>query len=335
MVDGFRNDETPRFQRSQTGAGLKRQVEQPMDFQRKDIAFASGGKICRAWLYRPPADRNGRRPCIVMAHGLGGTKDAGLEPYATRFAEAGYVVLLFDYRHFGSSDGEPRQLVSVRRQLQDWAGAISHARRLPGVDPEEVALWGTSFSGGHVIVAAARDKNIAAVSAQCPMVDAPAASLNTIRYAGPGVFLKLFLAGVMDQFCGALGMAPLRVPLVASPGETAAMSSPDSAPGYGAIVPPHWVNAVCARSALSIVGYRPVAFARRVRCPALIQVCLEDSVAPPRPAMAAAARIGAGATLQLYDCGHFDIYVGRHFERASTEQLDFFNRAVRPGGSVP
>ena len=58
-----------------------------------------------------------RRPCVVMAHGFGATRDASLAPYAERFAAAGMHVLLFDYRHFGTSEGQPRQLVSVRRQL--------------------------------------------------------------------------------------------------------------------------------------------------------------------------------------------------------------------------
>ena len=90
---------------------------------REDIVFDSRGTICRAWFYAPATDvfvnRRGT-PCVVMAHGLGGTRDAGLEPYARRFANAGLAVLLFDYRHFGASDGEPRQLISVRRQLADW-----------------------------------------------------------------------------------------------------------------------------------------------------------------------------------------------------------------------
>lgn len=65
-----------------------------------------------------------------MAHGLGSTRDAGLEPYARKFADAGYAVVLFDYRHFGASDGEPHQLFSVKRQLKNWASAIGYARSL-------------------------------------------------------------------------------------------------------------------------------------------------------------------------------------------------------------
>ncbi len=64
-----------------------------------EASFESGGEICRAWHFLP---RNGnmakysRIPCVVMAHGFGGTRDAGLAPYAQRFAAEGLHVLVFD-----------------------------------------------------------------------------------------------------------------------------------------------------------------------------------------------------------------------------------------------
>ncbi|MGH8458186.1 MAG: alpha/beta hydrolase, partial [Nevskiales bacterium] len=152
--------------------------------KREDVEFQSQDVICRAWLYRSQTPVASPAPCIIMAHGLGGTRDAGLQPYAEKFVAAGYVVLLFDYRHFGASDGEPRQLLSIGRQLDDWAAAIHFARGLSGVDPAKIALWGSSFSGGHVLVAAARDGKVAAVSSQGPMMDGLAAALNVVRYAG-------------------------------------------------------------------------------------------------------------------------------------------------------
>ena len=137
---------------------------------RLDVDFESKGKTCRGWHF-PPTDSGGQRPCIVMAHGFGVTRDCMLERYAERFAKEGFHVLLFDYRHFGDSDGEPRLLLSVRRQLADWQAAIDAARGLDGVDPGRIATWGSSFSGGHALVAAAKDGRVAAVSSQGPMMD--------------------------------------------------------------------------------------------------------------------------------------------------------------------
>jgi pimeloyl-ACP methyl ester carboxylesterase len=299
-----------------------------MNYQRENVEFRSHTSICRAWFYEPTRPATASSACIVMGHGLGGTRNAGLEPYAHRFAEAGFAVLLFDYRHFGDSDGLPRQLVSIKRQLQDWAAAIAYARSLPGVDSARIALWGSSFSGGHVIVVAARDNRVAAVSAQGPMMDGLAATLNTVRYAGFGAAFKLVGLGLFDVFRAVLGLSPVYVPLVAPPGRLATMSTQDAEPGYTALVQPDWRNEICARFALTLATYRPISHAGAVRCPVLIQVCATDSVAPARAAITTARKIGAKAHLKEYDCGHFDIYVGKGFERSSSDQLAFFNRVL-------
>src|SRR5512135_3340958 len=106
-----------------------------------------------------------------MAHGFSATRDDGLPGYAEAFRDAGFVVVLFDYRHFGASTGEPRQLLDIRRQLEDYRAVIAWARSLDGVDPDRIVLWGSSFSGGHVLVVAATDPRIAAVIAQAPNTD--------------------------------------------------------------------------------------------------------------------------------------------------------------------
>lgn len=299
-------------------------------FQREDVVFASRRTLCRAWLYRPVACAAAPRPCIVMAHGLGGTRDAGLAPYAETFAAAGFAVLLFDYRHFGASEGRPRQLVSIRRQLQDWESAIAFARGLPGVDPGRIALWGSSFSGGHVVVAAARDGEVAALSAQGAMMDGWAALVNFWQYAGTAHLIRLTALGLADMLRALAGQAPVTVPIIAPPGELAAMSTHDAFDGYRALTPSDWCNALCARFALTLGAYRPIAHARNVHCPALIQVCRRDSVAPASAAVATARRMGRRTELKLYDCGHFDIYVGPVFERAVRDQLVFFDRVLKP-----
>ncbi len=295
-------------------------------FNRDDVAFASHGVTCRAWHYRPALA--GPAPVIVMAHGLAGTRDAGLEPYAERFAAAGLHVLLFDYRHFGASDGEPRQLLQVGRQLDDWRAAIAFARSLARVDGERVALWGSSFSGGHVISLAAEDAGIAAIAAQGPMMDGLAATLAMARYAGIGHVARLAGNGLVDQLRGLAGRAPVTVPVIAAPGEFAAMSSHDALSGYSAITPDNWRNEMTARMALTLAAYRPVARARRVRCPALIQICTRDSVAPAEAARRTAARLGGPVTTHEYDIGHFDIYVGADFERAVADQLEFWRTTL-------
>ncbi|MFZ5563721.1 MAG: alpha/beta hydrolase, partial [Thermodesulfobacteriota bacterium] len=121
-----------------------------MTAEKQDIAFESQGITCRGRFFK--ADRTGKAPCVVLAHGFSGTIEMRLTAYAEAFARAGYHAMAFDYRHFGISDGNPRQILDIKKQHQDWRAAIAFARSLPDVDPGRVILWGTSFSGGHVAV---------------------------------------------------------------------------------------------------------------------------------------------------------------------------------------
>ncbi|HEY4997182.1 MAG TPA: alpha/beta hydrolase, partial [Solirubrobacteraceae bacterium] len=136
------------------------------------VSFDSGGVRCAGvhLLGEGEAftDQQGRRPCVVLAHGFAGTVDSGLLPYAEGFAAAGLDALAFDYRHFGASAGEPRQLLSISSQLEDYAAAIAFARELEGVDPGRIVVWGSSFSGGHVVPVAVSDGGVVAAIAQTP-----------------------------------------------------------------------------------------------------------------------------------------------------------------------
>src|ERR1700744_1345631 len=106
--------------------------------QREDVWFNSGSDRISAWLYRPTG--NGDAPRVVRAPGLGAVRTMRLDAYAERFSAAGYACLVFDYRNFGDSEGEPRQLLDVDMQLADWAAAVAYARTLDGVDADRIAL---------------------------------------------------------------------------------------------------------------------------------------------------------------------------------------------------
>lgn len=297
---------------------------------RRDVEFLSAKVTCRAWLYAPAAQSGSATPCIVMGHGLGGTREGSLHPYAERFAQAGFYVLVFDYRHLGASEGEPRQLISIARQLDDWAAAIAYARTLPGVDPDRIALWGTSLSGGHVLTAAARDGRIAAISAQCPMFDGAASVRMFTQDVGTSAGVRLIGAALIDVARAALGGKPYCVPLVAPPGQLAAMASHDAYAGCMAIMPPDWRNEIAARFFLEMPFYRPLRYAPEVKCPALIIACLKDSVASAHAAAKVAARMGGRARLIQLPIGHFEVYVGDAYETACREQVAFFKRTLGP-----
>jgi pimeloyl-ACP methyl ester carboxylesterase len=295
----------------------------PTPFQRQDVRFASGESECAAWLYLPP--RPGPGPAIVLGHGLGAVKEMRLDAYAERFAAAGFACLLFDYRHFGASGGEPRQLLDVDRQLEDWAAALRFARGLDAVDPDRVGIFGSSFGGGHVIVTAARDPRVAAVVAQCPFTDGLASSLTL----PPASALKVGALAARDLLGSRLGAAPVRVALAGRPGEAALMATGDAVPGYLGLLPPGlaFENEVAARVALQIMTRRPGRAARLVHAPILFCICDSDSVAPAGATARHAAQ-APRAEIVHYPCGHFDIYQGGFFERAVADQLEFFQRRL-------
>jgi dienelactone hydrolase len=300
---------------------------------RTDVSFTSHGTLCRAWLYRPSTP-GAAVPCVVMAHGFGATRDAALAPYAERFAAAGMAVLVFDYRHFGASDGEPRQLVSPRRQLQDYSAAIAFARSLDGIDGDRIVAWGTSFSGGHALVIAAREPGLAAAVCQCPMMDGLAAVRGIVGYAGIGQLLRLSAHGLYDLALAPFGRTHY-IPIVGRPGDLAIMSSPDSNEGYRALAPPGFRFEVAARVALGTGFYRPVTEAAHAHCPVLVQICLRDSVAPAAASEEVVRRLGARGEVCRYDIGHFEPYFGAPFERSVADQVEFMQRHLhsRPAAS--
>lgn len=298
-----------------------------------EVEFSSHGTTLRAGHFLPATQvlHNERGlPCVVMGHGLGGTRAAGLEPFARRFAAAGLHVLCFDYRGFGSSDGLPRQWISVPRQLQDWASAIAYARSLPGVDPERIALWGSSFSGAHSVAAAVKDGKVAAVSSQGAMMDGTAALLNLLRQAGLGHVLKMTAYGLADAARSLFGLGRVMMPVVGAPGETAALVTPDSKPGYLRIAPPDWRNQISCSWALDLALYRPNTMTARLPCPALFCIATEDLVVPPAAMEDGARRSGGKVEVKRYPIGHFDIYVDEGFENASRDQTEFFVRVLKP-----
>ncbi|MGI8414285.1 MAG: alpha/beta hydrolase [Solirubrobacteraceae bacterium] len=295
--------------------------------KRSEVTFSLEGTDCAGWLYRPAEE--GKTALVVMAHGFSCTREMRLPAYAQRFCAAGLGVLLFDYRHFGASGGEPRQLLDIAQQHADYRAAVRYARGLDWVDPNRVALFGSSFSGGHVLVVAAHDPRIAAVVSQGPYTD----SLASLPTLGALNIVKATVAGLWDQLGALLGRPPYYIPAVSAPHRFALMSTPDSQPGFDSLLPANtrWENRVAARIAVRIVVYRPGRCAARVACPTLFCVCDHDAITPAGPTLKFAAKAPRGE-VRRYPIGHFEIYVGDTWERAIADQTEFLVRHL--GGSA-
>ncbi|MGH3247108.1 MAG: alpha/beta hydrolase [Trebonia sp.] len=299
-------------------------------FTRSDVTFPSGNGRCAAWYYAPRDDGEGV-PIIVMAHGFAGVRRLRLDSYAEKFADAGYRALLFDYRHFGDSPGEPRQLLDIDQQLADWRCAVVYARSTSAAAPARVVLWGTSLGGGHVLTTAARDKGLTAVVAQVPHVSGIAAA----RSVGTLNSVRLAALGLVDLGRTALGRSPYYIPAAGAPGTVAAMTSPDAVPGMDQLISQSNIGRqidpmelmVSARVILRIARYAPGRRAAQIDCPVLVQIANQDAITPTRVADRAARRIPQ-ATVKHYDLKHFDPYVEPHFTGVVADQLAFLEGAA-------
>ncbi|MGZ4512724.1 MAG: alpha/beta hydrolase [Mycobacterium sp.] len=289
---------------------------------RDDVRIPCRGEQLAAYVYRPgPA--SGPVPCVVMAHGFSATRDDGLPGYAEAFRDAGFVVVLFDYRHFGASTGEPRQLLDISRQQDDYRAVVAWARELDGVDPDRIVLWGSSFSGGHVLVVAATDPRIAAVIAQAPNTD----SFASLMLVPPRNLVRMLGLGLLDQVGAWFSRPPRLVPAAGNPGDFGALTAPEAMPGFQGIVGPNskWRNAFAARLALRLAFYRPGRKASRLRMPLLVCACDKDATTPPKPAVRAAQRAPRGE-IRHYPYGHFDIY---HDPQVKADQVALLQRMVQ------
>lgn len=288
------------------------------------VAFDSGGTTCAAWHFPAAGGRDGR-PAVVMAHGIGGTVDSGLQPFAQAFADAGFDVLAFDYRGFGSSEGSPRQVVSVARQRDDFRAAIVAAQQLPGVDPTRIVLWGVSFSGGHVISVAADRDDVAAVIALTPLVSGLATGRLAIRQREVLPALGWTVTGIKSRAAVARGGEPTLMPLVGRPGEPGALTLDGAYEGYLAMAGPTWRNEVDAGVGLELAALRTTQAAKRLRCPMLAQIADFDSYVPAQSVVKVA--VCGRAEVRHYPCDHFDVWPGNEwFDAVSAHQVKFLSR---------
>ncbi|MHB8139064.1 MAG: alpha/beta hydrolase [Smithellaceae bacterium] len=283
--------------------------------------FISKGIRCDGELLLP--DGVTRPPVVIMGHGLAAQKIFGLMPYAERFIKKNMAVFLFDYRTFGKSDGTPRQIVDPFRHLEDWKAAISHVRKIQEVDSARIALWGSSFAGGHVIATAAEEDGISAVVSQVPHV-------STFALLTTKSLTDIFRSaayGIYDLIRAALGMSPHYSPVIARPGSFAIMNTEESYDGYMSIVGKDrkWENRLTSRIFIKILFYNPTNRAKRIKAPVLIMAGAHDSLVPLAAINKCAAKIPKGE-LVVMDCNHFAPYTGDTFLKYIHQQVAFLEK---------
>jgi uncharacterized protein len=301
-----------------------------------DVEFDAEGATLRGWLYRPQSS-SAAAPAVVMAHGYNCLKELYLDEYAAAIADAGHVVLAYDHRNFGDSDGEPRQELDPWVQVRDYRHAITFAQTLDGVDPQRIGVWGTSYAGGHVLVVGAIDRRVGCVVSQVPTISG---WQTTLRRTAPPALATLrrdFDADRLERFRGG---EPKLVPMVADPSEGGAASHASSdawefftgksAPSEDEWRFRKWRNEITLRSLELYSEYEPGSFVERIApTPLLMIVGDGDVVCPTDMALAAFNRAGEPKRLELYQGGHFSAYTDQ-FDRAARAAAAWFTEHLRP-----
>lgn len=291
-------------------------------FVRHDIEFAGAGDVTlRGWLYVPEPAAAVPAPGVVLAHGFSAVKEMALDRFAEVFAAAGLAVLVYDHRNLGASDGEPRQRIDPWAQIRDYRRALDWLGARPEVEGDRLAVWGSSFSGGEVLVVGAADERVRAVVAQAPFVgdpgltDADGAHFVAIRAAALGDGVE-----PGEQLIG-----PMPV-VTADPESPAMLPQPESWDWFQGLAEeaPSWRNEVTLVLDGGPVAFEPtLALAHLAPTPLLMVVAADDRVAPAEQALLAYERAGDPKRLEVVVGDHFAVYHGDGFTRASTAARDF------------
>lgn len=291
---------------------------------RRDIGFDAEGVTLRGWFY-PAEGATGRAPTVVMAHGFSAVKEMYLDSFAEAFAAAGLNALVFDNRNFGASDGEPRQEIDPWAQVRDYRHAITWASTLDEVDAARIGVWGSSYSGGHVLVVAAIDRRVKAVVAQVPLVSGSANIGELVRVDFRAGYRAMFDA---DRAARYAGDPPAMVPVVdENPLAPSALPTPDSWTWFtetAKLRAPSWRNEVTLRTVEMLGEYEPGGYIGRISpTPLLLVVAREDHLTPAHLAIDAYENAREPKKLVILSGGHFDAYTDG-FAEAGFPARDWF-----------
>lgn len=299
---------------------------------RTNIDYSINGELIRSWLYLPDSKEESF-PCIILCNGFGGTKDIILEQYAMAFVNEGLASLALEYRHFGESDGQPRQFYSSIKQVEDIKASVKYVRSLPEIDSSKVFIWGTSAGGGYGINVAADDSEIKGVMAQCTSLDHKKDEKLVMKREGLKFMFKIIAHAQRDKGRSRFGLSPHMIPLVGIQSSTAMLNAPGALEGYAGMIHEKSLfrNEICPRIMLMKQGELAENRAKDVRCPVLILVCENDELVAPDSYEKAAEFLGDRVKVVKYPIKHFDIYKGENFEKAVREQINFIKDILQDG----
>ena len=299
------------------------------------VIFKSKGLNCSGLFYLPDnysGTDEAKLPAIAMAHGMGTPKEVGLPQFAKRFADAGFAVLLFDFRNLGESEGTPRGQIFAEDQQEDYRNAITWLQLQPQIDPGRIGVWGFSFSGGHVLQIAAFDRRIKCVVAQVPAVSgflAAQRSNTPSDLYGVGMMLsqdrnRRYETGEVNY-----------LPFVAPPGQPSFFPSSEEAREFfehaQVASEGRFENRITFESLERLSYFEPAVRIDAISpTPLRMVLAKKDFLIPSDLALAAYARAHEPKSVVFLEGGHLGKSEGADFETASAAARDWFVQWLKP-----
>jgi uncharacterized protein len=298
-----------------------------MTIDRRDVTFRSGDSFAEGWLFLPENAGHGTpAPGVAMAHGVGATKDMFLEPIARRFADAGLGVLLFDYRSFGTSGGEPRQRVFPRDQAEDYKSALTCLSLQPEIDSDRLGVWGTSFGGGTVLHVAAYDPRVNAVVSQVGAMD-----LREIAHKAMTAdqLAALEQTTIQERVRHATEGGEVYIPDIGKPDDGPALQVDQESWDFAhEAASASWRNQVSVSSFEAILEHAPAKSIELIAPrPLLMILAKDDTISSSDLIRDAFARAGKPKRLLEVEGGHYSVYPwsrGQSADQAGQAATDWF-----------
>jgi uncharacterized protein len=297
---------------------------------KQKVNFQSEGLNVVGNLFKPQTFEEGDAllPAILVAGAMTGVKEQVAGQYAERITKDGYVTLVLDHRHFGESEGDPRQHEDPAKKMEDFKNAISFLSSLRGIDRDRIGACGISMGGGYMLQLAAFDRRIKAVSIVASGLNLADTLLEMLGKKGFVNFLKEFNNARQMHF--ETGEVQY-IPAVATDNKRAAMMGDEPFEYYGTsrAWSPGWVNRYTTESIENLMSYNAVPYASHVSpTPLLIVHGKNDKYCLPKFAQEVYDLAGEPKEILWLDTSnHTDLYDNeKYVGPAISKVVQWFNK---------
>lgn len=277
---------------------------------RKAIHFKSDNEILRGWLYTPdpsffPA------PVIIMTPGFSCWKEHGLDPFARTFSQSGFLVLAYDNRNFGESDGQPRNEVDPIAQINDIKSAISFAQSLETADVSKIGLWGVSLSARNAIKVATQDSRVKCMCLQVPFLQGMRERTDH--------FIEKILATFPDK-----DISSITIPVTSLDVNSFALMKQTSCYDFLTSVKT-WPNEVTLQSIKNVAHLDVTDQASHITIPTLFIIAENDTVASNAASLKLYEKIAVPKKYFIIQGEHFAPWENA-FDECCQEEITWFKR---------